>query len=297
MPSSIQTNKRQRTAERALWIENAAIRCFLQKGYESSSISDIMAKANETAELNNVATVSDGAFYSLFDSKQAVIDTVLERDAKKLIAFISELIARPEFGKLELFDALESTHEALGSFYAQHKNYIAILFSISDLPAAFSSTRDYIGMALSGVVRGFLEKREDLEKDNEAVNKEDLEIIASNIVIMFEMQHRHALNVINDSDDNLLIQKSQRKWDETMRMISGYLKEYIRDAKTHLQPWENLAMLEFQASQQKAQPLSSYLFFHYHFRKLAQEDKLSLGNIQNLVHELDNVTASIKKNI
>lgn len=300
MPKSTTTSKRQRTSDRAIWIENAAVRCFLTNGYESTSISDIMARANQIAEQNNVASVTDGAFYSLFDSKQAIIETILERDAKQLINAIATFSNEANFEHLDLFSALEAAHETLGTFYNEHKNYIAVLFSVTDLPSVFSTTKDHIGYELTTIIKSFLEKEHSLQNAQDmTIDSEDLEIITGNILVIFENQHRLAIDVVIDQSGNLVMHKSDKKWNETMRIIRGYLKEYLKDSKTSLQPWEELAMLEFQKAQQTEEalnslPLSSYLFFHHHFRKLAQEDNLTLASVQELVNQMNAVTEIVE---
>jgi len=72
-------------------ILDAALRLVYAKGYEQMSIQDILAELN----------ISKGAFYHYFDSKQALLEAMIERMAKQVIDFLvpivqDELLPAPE---------------------------------------------------------------------------------------------------------------------------------------------------------------------------------------------------------
>jgi AcrR family transcriptional regulator len=63
-------------------ILDAALRLVYTKGYEQMSIHDILAELN----------ISKGAFYHYFDSKQALLEAMIERMAKQVIDFLIPIV-------------------------------------------------------------------------------------------------------------------------------------------------------------------------------------------------------------
>ena len=63
-------------------ILDAALRLVYAKGYEQMSIQDILAELN----------ISKGAFYHYFDSKQALLEAMIERMAKQVISFLVPIV-------------------------------------------------------------------------------------------------------------------------------------------------------------------------------------------------------------
>jgi AcrR family transcriptional regulator len=63
-------------------ILDAALRLVYTKGYEQMSIHDILAELN----------ISKGAFYHYFDSKQALLEAMIERMAKQVTDFLVPIV-------------------------------------------------------------------------------------------------------------------------------------------------------------------------------------------------------------
>ncbi|MDR2970638.1 MAG: TetR/AcrR family transcriptional regulator, partial [Bacteroidales bacterium] len=71
--------------ERKSEILDAAERFFSQKGYEGTSVNDILAAVN----------IAKGTFYHHFKSKEDVLDTLIERRVQMGVKKAEEIIAAP----------------------------------------------------------------------------------------------------------------------------------------------------------------------------------------------------------
>ena len=63
-------------------ILDAALRLVYTKGYEQMSIQDILAEVH----------ISKGAFYHYFDSKQALLEAMIERMARQVIQLLVPIV-------------------------------------------------------------------------------------------------------------------------------------------------------------------------------------------------------------
>jgi len=80
-------------------ILDAALRLVYTKGYDQMSIQDILAEVH----------ISKGAFYHYFDSKQALLEALIERMAKQVIQLLTPIVQDEQLPAPEklhrLFDA------------------------------------------------------------------------------------------------------------------------------------------------------------------------------------------------
>jgi len=82
--------------ERELELITAARRLFYTKGYERTSINDII----------NAVGVSKGAFYHYFDSKQGVLEAVVETLIDQTKALIQPIMSDPTLNAIEKFNRM-----------------------------------------------------------------------------------------------------------------------------------------------------------------------------------------------
>ena len=68
---------------RRLDIINAALKVFCKKGYDGTTINDIVKKAK----------CSHGLFYHYFDSKKTIFEAVMENRGKNMMDFLDEVLA------------------------------------------------------------------------------------------------------------------------------------------------------------------------------------------------------------
>ncbi len=81
MPKTIQQLNKLKEARR-LDIVNAALRVFCKKGYDGTTINDIVKKAK----------CSHGLFYHYFSNKKAIFNAVMENRGKNMMDFLDEVI-------------------------------------------------------------------------------------------------------------------------------------------------------------------------------------------------------------
>ncbi len=93
MPRTV--NVAEHTVRRDAFVD-AAQRLIQEKGYEEMSVQDVL-DALET---------SRGAFYHYFDSKQALLEAVVERFADGAMAAIQPIAADPRLDALAKFDRI-----------------------------------------------------------------------------------------------------------------------------------------------------------------------------------------------
>ena len=96
---------------------DVAERLILEKGYDAMSVQDVLEQLE----------TSKGAFYHYFDSKQALLDGVVERFAERGMAGVRPILDDPELAalrKLELFMA------GLARYKAEQKDFVLRLVSV-----------------------------------------------------------------------------------------------------------------------------------------------------------------------
>lgn len=71
---------------------------FLEKGYDNTSISDILSKLD----------IARGTLYYHFESKEAIMDAIIERSAKKIVEEAESVILQKELSVYEKIFALFS---------------------------------------------------------------------------------------------------------------------------------------------------------------------------------------------
>lgn len=71
---------------------------FLEKGYDNTSISDILSKLD----------IARGTLYYHFESKEAIMDAIIERSAKKIVEEAESIILQKELSVYEKIYALFS---------------------------------------------------------------------------------------------------------------------------------------------------------------------------------------------
>lgn len=72
-------------------ILEAAFGMFLDKGFENTSLNEIIAKAG----------LSKGMFYHHFESKEALLEALFERKADETFAQLEPILAAPDLGPIE----------------------------------------------------------------------------------------------------------------------------------------------------------------------------------------------------
>ncbi len=75
-------------------ILDTAQQLFYQKGYEETSIQDLL----------NAVGIAKGTFYHYFDSKQALLEELVTRMVAQTIALVEPIVADPQRSALEKFE-------------------------------------------------------------------------------------------------------------------------------------------------------------------------------------------------
>jgi AcrR family transcriptional regulator len=109
--------KEKEYAERRNEILDAAQRLIYTKGYEQMSIQDLL----------DILGISRGAFYHYFDSKQALLEALIERIRQEADAIILPIVQDPDRAALEKFLHIFSR---VSSWKTAQKDYLLALFRI-----------------------------------------------------------------------------------------------------------------------------------------------------------------------
>jgi hypothetical protein len=75
-----------------------AFSLFLEKGYDNTSISDILSKLD----------IARGTLYYHFESKEAIMDAIIERSAKSIVEEAQSIVLKKELSAYEKIFALFS---------------------------------------------------------------------------------------------------------------------------------------------------------------------------------------------
>ncbi|WP_374573010.1 TetR/AcrR family transcriptional regulator [Phenylobacterium sp.] len=97
------TRVKKPPVERRAELMDCAQALFLSRGYEATTVNDILARAG----------LSKGAFYHHFDSKEALLDALTERMAARIVADAEAIIG----------DASRDALERLNAFLAQGRQW------------------------------------------------------------------------------------------------------------------------------------------------------------------------------
>jgi AcrR family transcriptional regulator len=98
-------------------ILDAAQRLVYTKGYEQMSIQDILAEVH----------ISKGAFYHYFDSKQALLEALIERMAKQVIQFLIPIV---QDDKLPAPEKLHRVFDAASRWKTDRKDVMLTLVNV-----------------------------------------------------------------------------------------------------------------------------------------------------------------------
>ena len=79
-------------------ILDMAFSLFLEKGYDNTSISDILSKLD----------IARGTLYYHFESKEAIMDAIIERSAKSIVEEAQSIVMKKELSDYEKIFALFS---------------------------------------------------------------------------------------------------------------------------------------------------------------------------------------------
>jgi AcrR family transcriptional regulator len=96
---------------------DAALRLIRQKGYEQMSVQDVLDEVE----------ASRGAFYHYFDSKQALLEAVVDRFADEGIATLAPVLNDPDLSAIQ---RLERVIAGLARFKAESKDLVLELMKV-----------------------------------------------------------------------------------------------------------------------------------------------------------------------
>jgi AcrR family transcriptional regulator len=109
-------NTTLRTVRRDAFLD-VAQRFVQTKGFESMSIQDVLDELD----------ASKGAFYHYFDSKQALLEAVVDRFADVALATIAPVL---NDANLPALRKLERIFSGIGSFKAQQKDFVLAMIEV-----------------------------------------------------------------------------------------------------------------------------------------------------------------------
>ncbi|WP_433519609.1 TetR/AcrR family transcriptional regulator [Nonomuraea sp. CA-143628] len=118
------------------------------KGYERMSVQDVWSQVG----------ASKGAFYHYFDSKQALVEAVMERMADQIAAAVAPLAADPDAPALE---KLQSFFTGLGRWKAQRRDLLVALLRVwqsDDNAVVRQKLRPGIADRIAPLLAGILEQ-------------------------------------------------------------------------------------------------------------------------------------------
>ncbi|WP_440106065.1 TetR/AcrR family transcriptional regulator [Streptosporangium sp. H16] len=127
---------------------DAAQHLLHTKGYERMSVHDVWSKVG----------ASKGAFYHYFDSKQALVEAVMERMADQIAAALAPVAADPHAPALE---KLQSFFTGLGRWKAQRRDLLVALLEVwqsDDNAIVRQKLRPGIADRIAPLLAGILEQ-------------------------------------------------------------------------------------------------------------------------------------------
>lgn len=118
------------------------------KGYERMSVQDVWSQVG----------ASKGAFYHYFDSKQALVEAVMERMADQIAAALAPLATDPDAAALQ---KLQSFFAGLGRWKAQRRDLLVALLRVwqsDDNAVVRQKLRPGIADRIAPLLAGILEQ-------------------------------------------------------------------------------------------------------------------------------------------
>ncbi len=114
MPRTVNVDARRMRRDAFL---DVAQRLIQTRGYERMSVQDVLDELG----------ASKGAFYHYFDSKEALLDGVVERFAEVVMAAVAPVLADPG---LSAFRKLERVFRTIASFKAEQKELVLAIIEV-----------------------------------------------------------------------------------------------------------------------------------------------------------------------
>lgn len=134
--------QRRRGHERVATLLAAASDCFVAKGYDATTMTEIAAQAG----------ASIGSLYQFFPTKEALAEALLLQHAEALYTRMERLVAQaPGWDTDELAARLLRT---FADYRRQHPSYVALVDLVHELPSLLGRTirqrmRDYLCQILA----------------------------------------------------------------------------------------------------------------------------------------------------
>lgn len=95
-------------------ILDTAQKLFYQKGYENTSVADVVEAVN----------IAKGTFYHYFKSKAELLDEIIDRMAKNIDAIIDKVLQEPQ--ENAIFE-LNTVYHAVAEYKAQEKDVLLMM--------------------------------------------------------------------------------------------------------------------------------------------------------------------------
>src|SRR5689334_4767055 len=96
---------------------DAAQRLMQFRGWEQTSVQDVLDELE----------ASRGAFYHYFDSKQALLEGVIERMVEQALATVEPVVSDPELGAIE---KLQGVFSSIGRWKTERKQLVLSLLTV-----------------------------------------------------------------------------------------------------------------------------------------------------------------------
>src|SRR5436853_6404836 len=109
--------KEQEYALRRNAILDVAQRLVVTRGYEQMTIQDIL----------DARQISKGAFYHYFDSKQALLEAIIERQLDQVETILLPIVEAPHLPALEKFGQFFAT---VGHWKMEQKTFVLALLRV-----------------------------------------------------------------------------------------------------------------------------------------------------------------------
>jgi AcrR family transcriptional regulator len=187
---------------------DVAQRLVETKGYEAMSIQDVLGALG----------VSKGAFYHYFDSKQALLEAVVERFADGAMATMAPILSDPKLAALE---KLERVFAGIAGWKAERKEFVVAIIEVwnSDSNAIVREKLRRMTMRLmvpllSAVIRQGIE-----EGVFKVVSADETATVLLSIMLGFQEQATHLF---------VARQANTIPFELVERTVAGYTAAYER---------------------------------------------------------------------
>jgi AcrR family transcriptional regulator len=187
---------------------DVAQRLVETKGYEAMSIQDVL----------DALEVSKGAFYHYFDSKQALLEAVVERFADGAMATMAPILSDPKLAALE---KLEQVFAGIAGWKAERKEFVVAIIEVwnSDSNAIVREKLRRMTMRLmvpllSAVIRQGIE-----EGVFKVVSADETATVLLSIMLGFQEQATHLF---------VARQANTIPFELVERTVAGYTAAYER---------------------------------------------------------------------